>query len=205
MPRPPRTCPDFVPEHIINRGNLRAPIFRCPEDYLGFIGALALAGERTVVRLVAYCLMPNHWHLVLWPHKGEEVSAYMQLLMNAHIRDIQRRHGTVGTGHIYQGRFRNHPITTEEQFYNVCRYVEANALRAGLVERAEAWPWVSLHTSGPAPGVNLLDDGPVRRPRRWLEIVNRSEQAHGPAFADAEKGVPKVPGTSASTTVRSLR
>jgi len=67
----------------------------------------------------------------------------MQLLMNAHIRDVQRRHGTVGTGHVYQGRFRNLPILSERRFINVCRYVEANAMSAGLVSRAEDW-------SGPA-------------------------------------------------------
>jgi len=92
-----------VPEHIINRGNYRSQIFRCAEDYVGFIGALTLAAERTVVRLLAFCLMPNHWHLVLWPVRGSEISAYMQIVMNDHIRDLVRRYGTAGAGHIYQG------------------------------------------------------------------------------------------------------
>ncbi len=107
MPRPPRVCPDGVPQHIVNRGNLRAPVFREPADYLGFLAALTDAVDRTTIRLLAYCLMPNHWHLVLWPVQGCEVPAYMQVLMNAHIRDLQRRHGTAGTGHIYQGRYKN--------------------------------------------------------------------------------------------------
>ena len=172
MPRPPRHYPDHVPQHIVNRGNRKSRIFQSPEDYLGFIGALADAAERTVVRLLAFCLMPNHWHLVLWPHKGSEVSTYMQLVMNSHLRDLLPRHHLSGLGHVYQGRHRNHPIHNDQHFLNVCRYVEANARRARLVQRAEEWPWSSLVCHGPDPEVNLLSPWPVRRPADWLEQVN---------------------------------
>lgn len=173
MPRPNRVCPDGVPQHIVNRGNRRARIFFDAADYLGFLAALTDAAERTVVRLLAYSLMPNHWHLVLWPVRGEEVSAYMQVAMNSHIRDLHGRHGTSGTGHIYQGRFKNSAILTERHFLNVCRYVEANALCAGLVPRAEDWEWSSLVRTGPAEGIDILSPWPVRRPATWLEDVNR--------------------------------
>jgi putative transposase len=175
MPRSPRICPDGVPQHIVNRGNLRAQIFREPADYLGFIAALADAAERTVVRLIAFCLMPNHWHLVLWPFTGSEISAYMQILMNSHIRDLQRRQGTSGTGHIYQGRYKNHPIESGQHLLNVCRYVEANAHAAGLVHDAQHWPWCSLSMNGPAEDVNLLSPSPVPRPAHWLDLVNRPQ------------------------------
>jgi REP-associated tyrosine transposase len=175
MPRPPRTCPDGVPQHIVNRGNLRATIFRKPEDYFGFLAGLADAVDRTTVRLLAFCVMPNHWHLVLWPVHGCEVSAYMQILMNAHIRDLQRRHGTAGTGHIYQGRYKNSAILSDRHFINVCRYVEANPMCAGLVPRAEEWQWSSLVRSGPAEGIDILSSWPVRRPGAWLEHVNRPQ------------------------------
>jgi putative transposase len=173
MPRPPRLCPDRVPQHIVNRGNQRARIFRSSADYRGFLAALTDAGERTRVRLVAFCLMPNHWHLVLWPSAGSEIPAYMQIAMNAHIRDLQRRHNTGGTGHIYQGRYKNSPVLSDSHFLNVCRYVEANARSAGLTERAEHWPWSSLACSGPAPGIDILSPWPVAKPRSWLEDVNR--------------------------------
>jgi|SRR4051812_46392570 putative transposase len=197
MPRPPRTCPDFIPEHVVNRGNLRAPVFRCPEDYLGFVGALALAAERTVVRLVAFCLMPNHWHLVLWPYRGGEISAYMQIVMNAHIRDLLKRYGTAGAGHIYQARYKNHPIGDDIHFLNVCRYVEANARTAGLVDRAEDWRWSSLVTSGPAADINLLSPWPMKRPHDWLEWVNKPLGVHPvPALKRAARRTPKkVAGT----------
>ena len=175
MPRPPRICPDGVPQHIINRGNLRAPIFREPADYLGFLAALTDALDRTTVRLLAFCLMPNHWHLVLWPMDGTQISAYMQVVMNAHIRDLQRRHGTSGTGHIYQGRYKNSAIITDRHFINVCRYVEANPMCAGLVDRAEHWEWSSLVRSGPVDDLNILSPWPVARPMNWMEAVNRPQ------------------------------
>jgi len=175
MPRPNRICPDGVLQHVFNRGNRRSRIFHGTEDYLGFLAALTDAADRTVVRLVSYCLMPNHWHLVLWPVRGIEVSAYMQVAMNAHLRDLQRRHGTSGTGHVYQGRFKNSAIRTDRDFFNVCRYVEANALCAGLVQRAEQWEWSSLARSGPADGINILSPWPVARPVNWLDEVNRPQ------------------------------
>jgi putative transposase len=175
MPRPNRICPDGVPQHIVNRGNRRSRIFLSNADYLGFLGALAEAAERTVVRLMAFCLMPNHFHLVLWPWAGSEIPAYMQVVMNAHIRDVQGRHGTGGTGHIYQGRYRNSAIFSPHHFLNVCRYVEANPLSGALTERAELWQWSSLSCDGPAPGINLLAPWPVPRPATWLEQVNRPQ------------------------------
>jgi putative transposase len=167
--------PDGIPQHVVNRGNRRATVFTSTADYLGFLAALAEASEHTTVRLLSFCLMPNHWHLVLWPVVGNEVSRYMQLLMNAHIRDLQGRHGMAGTGHIYQGRFKNSDILTERQFVNVCRYVEANPLCAGLVDRAEEWQWSSLATAGPADDINILAPWPFARPKGWLQEVNRPQ------------------------------
>ncbi len=175
MPRPNRVCPDGIPQHIVNRGNRRSRIFHDAADYLGFLAALTDAAERTVVRLLAYSLMPNHWHLVLWPVSGVEISAYMQVAMNSHLRDLQARHGTSGSGHVYQGRFKNSAILSGRHFLNVCRYVEANALCAGLVQRAEEWEWSSLVRTGPADDVNILSPWPIARPATWLEVVNRPQ------------------------------
>ena len=173
MPRGRRLLPDGTPQHIVNRGNRKSQIFWDAADYWGFLAAMADASERTVVRVVAFCLLPNHWHLVLWPYKGAEVSTYMQVLMNAHLRDLLPRYGLAGMGHVYQGRYRNHVVQNEAHYLNVCRYVEANARRAGLCDRAEQWAWSSLACSGPAPEINLLSEWPVTRPADWLDQVNR--------------------------------
>jgi putative transposase len=99
----------------------------------------------------------------------------MQKLMNRHIRIHQRRHGTSGTGHIYQGRFKSVAIEDERELLRVCRYVNANPLRAGLVDRAEEWPWSDLSRQATKDGASLLTDWPSPRPADWLDIVNRPQ------------------------------
>src|SRR5262249_15186570 len=107
-----------------------------------------------------------------------EISAYMQIVMNDHIRDLLARHGTSGSGHIYQSRFKNLPIGDDRHLLNVCRYVEANARTAGLVERAEDWRWSSLVTTGPAGDIDILSPWPVTRRRDWLDWVTRPLGVH---------------------------
>jgi putative transposase len=83
----------------------------------------------------------------------------------------------VGTGHLYRGRFKSFPVAQDDHFLRLCRYVERNALRAGLVQRAESWRWSSLwrRQQGPQPGAALLSDWPVPRPADWVREVNRPQ------------------------------
>jgi putative transposase len=172
MPRRRRVYPDGLAFHVINRGNKRSRIFLGASDYDDFLDAMAKAAEQTEMRVLAFCLMTNHWHLVLWPRKSADMSAYMQKLMNRHLRVYQRRHGTVGTGHVYQGRFKSVPIEDERQLLTVCRYVNANPVAAGLVDRAEAWPWSDISSSAARDGTPLVSEWPSPRPADWLEMVN---------------------------------
>jgi putative transposase len=119
------------------------------------------------MRLIAYCLMPNHFHLALWPHEDDDLSRWMQWLMTTHVhRYLAHYHRT---GHVWQGRFRAFPIEEDDHLRVVLRYIERNALRASLVERAEQWPWSSLCPSGEKPP---LDPGPAPRGAGWVETVN---------------------------------
>ena len=93
------------------------------------------------MRLLAWCLMPNHFHLVLWPHGDGDLSRWMQWLLTSHVRRYHRHYH--GSGHVWQGRFKAFPIEEDEHLWTVLRYVERNALRANLVRRAEDWPWSS--------------------------------------------------------------
>jgi putative transposase len=121
--------------------------------------------------------MPNHWHFVLWPKHDGDLAAFMQQLTTKHVRRWQLHRGRVGYGHVYQGRYKSFPVEKDEYFYQVVRYVERNALRAGLVERAEAWRWSSLwrRTAASPDERQLLSDWPVVCPKQWCKIVNQPQ------------------------------
>ena len=172
MPRRRRIVEPFSVQHVINRGNARQAVFRDPEDYEEFICLLGHAVERFDVSLLAYCLMPNHWHLVVCPATSHALFACMHWLTSTHVRRTHMRRGTTGLGHIYQERYRNVIVQDESQFLILCRYVEGNALNAGLVERAELWPYCSLSRKSTRDGGQLLARWPVPRPDNWLAILN---------------------------------
>lgn len=129
------------------------------------------------MRICAYCLLPNHWHLVLWPQHDGELAAFMQRLTISHVRCWQEHRHRVGYGHLYQGRYKSFPIETDEYLYQVLRYVERNALRANLVARAEDWRWGSLwrRVIGSDEQKALLSEWPLARPRQWKAMVNKPQ------------------------------
>jgi putative transposase len=130
--------------------------------------------EKHPTRLLSYCLMPNHWHLVLWPRQDSELSAFVRWLTHTHSMRWHAHYHTSGTGHIYQGRFKSFPVERDEHFYSVVRYVERNGLRANLVKRAEKWPWSSLwHRQHPEGKIaTILHAWPLPQPENWLDWVN---------------------------------
>ena len=172
MPRGVRIIEPYSVQHVINRGNRRQEIFRDAEEYEDFIGLLGRAADRHPVLLLAFCLMPNHWHLVLGSNSPRAVFAYMHWLTSTQVRRLHRRRGTTGEGHIYQERYRNVTVRDERQFIMLCRYVEANARAAGLVERAQDWPYSSLSRPTSHDGRALLTPWPIPRPENWTVLVN---------------------------------
>ena len=161
----------------MNRGNARLAVFRKDADYVAFVNLLAVTLEHVPVRLVGWCLMTNHFHLVIWPREDGDLSRFMQRLLTAHVRRYHQHHHTHGEGHIWQGRFKAFPIQQDAHLLTVLRYVERNALRANLVSAAEAWAWSSLSAWLMKPRPTMLHEGPVDRPRNWRELVNRPESA----------------------------
>src|SRR5712691_3295281 len=125
--------------------------------------------------LLSYVVMPNHWHLVVWPQHDGALGTYVQWLTVTHVRRWHAHHHTAGTGPIYQGRFKSFPIQEDDHFLTVCRYVERNPLRAALVQRAQAWRWSSLWHRQQQTGVPWLTTGPIELPADWPEYVNRAE------------------------------
>src|SRR5438105_11462280 len=144
MGRPLRTDIGGLAYHVLNRANGRICIFQKDADFEAFERVLNLAVIRTRTRLVSYCLMPNHWHLVVWPRQDQELSRFVGWLTLTHTQRWHAHRHNAGEGHLYQGRFKSFPIQQDHHFLTVCRYVERNPLRAGLVRRCERWPWSSL-------------------------------------------------------------
>lgn len=127
MPRTARASVGGVCYHVINRGHARAEVFRNPEDYTAFRGLLWEAAERQRMRVLAYCLMPNHFHLTLWPRGDGDLSRFMQWLLTAHVRRDHRHYQS--NGHVWQGRFKAFPIQQDAHLLTLLRYIERNPLR----------------------------------------------------------------------------
>ncbi|MHC4092921.1 MAG: transposase [Planctomycetota bacterium] len=131
------------------------------------------ACQRIAVRVLAWCLMPNHFHFVLWPRNDGDMSRWMHWLLSSHVRWYHRRYGT--SGRIWQGRFKSFPIEQDEHLLKVMRYVERNPLRAQLVARAEEWPWSSLQPWMADSRPDFLHDGPFPRWLGWPQHVNEPQ------------------------------
>jgi putative transposase len=154
----------------MNRGNNRAVVFHSDAEYWQFIGLLAEAQCRIPLDILAACLMPNHFHVVCRPHEGGDMGRWVHWLLTTHVR--RARLGREGVGHLWQGRYKAFPIQNDDHLLTVLRYVERNAVRSGLVARAEQWPWGSLSWRAiPAFPVGLAPS-PVPMPSNWVEFVN---------------------------------
>jgi len=163
--------------HGLNRANFGTALFKKQEHYGDFLALLAESLAWVPVRVLAYCLMPNHWHLVLYPRADGDLSRFMQRITLTHTQRYHARTRTIGYGHIYQGRYKSLPVEQDGHFLTLVRYVERNAKRAGLVRRAEEWPWSSVHVRlyGNADQKGLLSAWPVPEPGNYVEWLNRSQ------------------------------
>ena len=179
MTRSARIAPGGMVFHALNRRVDRRTLFRERSDYRAFETVLREARSIVPVRICAYALMPNHWHLVLWPVRDGELSTFMHRVTVTHVARWKAHYGSLGEGHLYQDRFKSFPVESNDHYLTLVRYVERNALRAGLVERAEDWPFTSLwrRDARIAAGDPLLSPGPIERPSGWIEHVNEPERA----------------------------
>jgi putative transposase len=190
MPRRRRERKAGLVFHVCNRAAKRAVLFKKDGDYAAFERLLREAVERIRVAFFAYCIMPTHWHFLLTPQTDGAMSRFMHWLETTHARRWQDAHGHPGLGAVYQGRFNGIPIGNDRHFLWVCRYVERNPVRAGLVERAEDWPWSSLKYEREQRAY-WLAEWPVSRPPDWLSHVNTPQteaelQAFRRAMHDGE-------------------
>jgi putative transposase len=148
-------------------------VFHKEADYEAFVALLPAACARLPMRILGYCVMPNHFHLLLWPHNDGDLGRWMQWLLTSHVRRYHRHYG--GSGHVWQGRFKAFPIQEDEHFLTVLRYVERNPLRAKLARRAQAWAWSSLRQRLSPASDSFLAAGPVPIPTNWDELVHEPQ------------------------------
>ena len=173
MARQLRNLADDGIYHVLNRGNGRMGIFRKSGDFEAFIKLLEEGRKRVGMRILGYCLMDNHWHLVLWPRRARDLPNFMAWLSTTHVRRWREHRENAGMGHLYQGRYKSFMVQEDGHFLTVMRYVESNPLRAKMVKRAENWPWSSLGGAAGSNGVKVqLENWPVETPRNWKSIVN---------------------------------
>jgi putative transposase len=205
---------------VLNRAIGSLTLFTKPADYEAFERVLQLACQREPLRILSYCIMPNHWHLVVWPqtHRDDQVSQFMRWLTLTHTQRWHAHFHTAGTGPIYQGRFKSFPVQSDEHLWTVVRYLERNPKRAQLVRRAEDWQWSSLyHWQGNDElAKTLLHDLPTsagQRPSDWVKIVNRPQTEaelaelrrcvnRGRPFGDSKWTTDVVNRSGLDTTVR---
>jgi putative transposase len=163
--------------HVLNRAVARLALFEKEADYAAFERVLGEALQQHPTRLLSYAVMPNHWHLVLWPREEGELTEFVRWLTHTHVMRWHAHFGTSGSGHLYQGRFKAFAVQTDDHFYTLVRYVERNALRARLAARAEEWRWSSLwrREFGTAEDRSLLYAWPLPVPRDWLRHVNQPQ------------------------------
>jgi putative transposase len=189
MPRAARIVPGGFIYHVLNRGVGRTRLFFNDADYQAFEQIIADTLEVRPMRICAYCLMPNHWHMVLWPEHDGDLPAFMQRLTVTHVTRWQRHKQRVGEGHVYQGRYKSFPVENDEHYYQLVRYVERNPLRAKLVKQCDAWRWSSLwrRAHGAPEARTMLARWPVPLPRTWVEHVQQPQ--HEAELAEVRQSI----------------
>jgi putative transposase len=177
MARQPRIDIGNHVYHIINRANGRARIFSQDEDYRDFEYLLNEMRETYDIRILAYVIMPNHWHLMLYPKKDGDLGRALHWLTTSHVRRHHSRKETIGHGHLYQGTYKSFLVQTDEHFLSVLKYVERNAVRAKLCKTSESWKWCSAYRrlSTNQKEKRLLAKLPVPLPREYRTWINDPE------------------------------
>ncbi len=175
MPRQKRLDLSGGIYHALNRGNARQLIFRKPEDYAAFERVLGEGLQRYQAEILAYTLMPNHWHMILRPLQDGQMGKMLRWVTATHTQRYHAHYKTAGDGHLYQSRFKSFPVKDDEHFLTMCRYVERNPLRAKLVKQAEQWQYGSLYrwANKEDKDPSLLTAWPIRRSADWIKHVNQ--------------------------------
>jgi len=183
MARRPRLTDDGLVYHAINRGNNRAEVFTDDGDHEAFLESLRVAKDRYPFALYGYCLLADHFHLLIRPGPGESISRILQSVTVTHTWRYHKRHRS--SGHVWQGRFKSPAVQDDGHLLVVLRYIEANPVRAGIVADPRDYRWSSFGQHGLGLADTLLDPFPeweqlgpteAERRRRWRLKVRGTQK-----------------------------
>ncbi len=177
MPRNARQTPGGYVYHALNRATARLTLFRKSTDYDAFVRVVDEALEQHPCRLLAYCVMPTHWHFVLWPQTDRDMSAFLRWLTLTHAIRWQTHYHRVGSGHVYQNRFKAFPVEDDERPLPGAALRRAEPSGAGLVQRMQDWPWCSAacRAAGGDAATRRLHPWPVPSPENWPTWVEEPQ------------------------------
>jgi len=158
--------------HVVNRSVRKATLFETHRDYIAFLAVLREGIEKHRAPLVSYCVLSNHWHLLVGPIDKSDLTRVIKWVTATHAIRWHRFRGTIGTGPVYQGRFRSTPIHSLDSLMPLTRYVERNARSAGLVKNAEDWRWGSLSQRRRGSRLVPLSSFKLLATDFWKDYVN---------------------------------
>lgn len=169
MARLPRYVLPGQPQHVIQRGNNRCPVFHDDNDYRWFHHYLHQASVRAGCHIHAYVFMTNHIHLLLTPDTDTSIAKTMQSVGGRYVRFFNTKYRRTGT--LWEGRYRATLIDTENYLFTCSRYIELNPVRAGIVTQPGDYPWSSYHANA------LGKRDPLVVPhQRYLALDNDSQR-----------------------------
>jgi REP-associated tyrosine transposase len=185
-----------LPHHVTQRGNRRERIFFSDDDYALYRSLLASQCRKQAVSCWAYCLMPNHVHLILVPDRPESLGRALGETHRRYSTAINARLGV--TGHLFQARFGSAAMD-EEHLIAAARYVALNPVRARLVERAEDWRWSSVgaHLSGRDDGLVSVAPLIERCGGRFADLIDTAPTAEAASALRAAETIGRPVGSPA--------
>jgi len=160
VPRFPRLVVPGYPHHVTQRGSRRQQTFFSEDDYAAYVDLLAEQLPLAGTEVLAYCLMPNHVHLVLVPQRADSLATLLRRTHAQYARRINREHNW--QGHLWQERFHSF-VMDEDHLLAAARYVELNPVRAGLCDRVYDWRWSSVHFHLHRHSDRLITSGGMHR------------------------------------------